>query len=106
VNVPFTSHHRIDSAGKPAGGYSESGGIAVRWQDGPLGRGPERVAPNGAFVETVIDIARERLGWYQSTEFACEENAAAIEHLTMALEVLDQRTRARERRGVEGTHHE
>lgn len=100
----YTSVHDVDADSNPAGGQSESTGIYVRWQDGPLGRGEERKEPNGAFVETVIAIAKDRLEFYESSKFACPENQMAIDHLDSALKVLNDRTLARERRDVEGTH--
>jgi len=95
---------RVDKDGRPAGGESASTGIRISWQNGPLGRGKDRMPPNGAFVETVIAIARDRLQWYQQGEFACVENEIAIANLTDALHALEARTQRRELKGVEGTH--
>lgn len=100
----ITSNHFFDENGKPAGGTTFGNGFAIGWQNGPLGRGEARTGPNGAFVEDVIDAALDRIDWYQQSGFACDENAEAISHLRSALEVLDKRTKAREARGVEGTH--
>lgn len=104
MQQPFTSEHRNDPDGNPAGGHSESVGVTVDWQDGPLGRGADRKDPNGAFVETVIAIAVDRIEYYQSSQFACRENALAITKLQEALHWLGHRTAERERRDVEGTH--
>jgi hypothetical protein len=63
--------------------------------------------PNGAFVETVIAAAKQRLVFYQTAnngKFKCDENELAIFSLSLALQRLDQRTKAREARDVEGTH--
>lgn len=90
--------------GKPAGGSVRAVGLSVDWQSGPLGRGVERLEPNGAFVETVIAAAKQRIEHYQSTEFKCRENALAITKLEEALHWLQHRTAERERRAVEGTH--
>ena len=98
------SEHRVDANGKPAGGRTRGVGIDINWQNGPLGRGADRKESNGAFIEGVIAAARDRLAWYQSSGFACPENAMAIQALDMALDALDQRTREREIRGVEGTY--
>lgn len=98
------SLHRNDSQGRPAGGITTATGLAVIWQDGPLGIGPTRTEPNGCFVETVIEAARDRLGYYQASGFACHENAAALHYLDNALRVLEERTAKRQARGVEGTH--
>lgn len=96
-----------DDDGFPAGGWVYAKGTTINWQNGPLGRGEVRQEPNGAFVETVIEAARQRLEWYQTASggrFACDENLAAIYCLDAALDYLDQRTKAREERQVEGTH--
>lgn len=93
-----------DPNGNPAGGTVEGAGIKIDWQNGPLGRGADRIAPNGAFVEGVIEAALQRLEYYQATKFKCRENAIAITKLEEALHWLDSRTASRERRGVEGTH--
>ncbi len=104
MNAPFTSQHWNDASGAPAGGTSFGAGLCVSWQNGPLGRGEDRKAPNGAFVETVIAVAKDRLAYYQSTRFASEFNAEAIRHLEAALAALNARTANREARAVEGTH--
>lgn len=96
--------HKTDEKGNPTGGRSFGTGIEINWQNGPLGRGRERVEPTGAFVEGVIEAARQRIAFYQTAsagKFACNENAQALHHLTQALEALERRTQARE---VEGLH--
>ena len=104
MEQPFDSQNNDDDEGNPAGGYVDGVGLHIRWQDGPLGRGEHRSAPNGAFVETVIAAAKQRLQYYQRSRFACDENAEALGFLEQALMVLHQRTTAREARQVEGTH--
>jgi hypothetical protein len=93
-----------DDQGRPAGGYVRGTGIDIDWQSGPLMVDGERQEPNGAFVEDVIHGVIERIEYYQASEFHCVENAVALGHLKAAAEVLAERTRGRERRGVEGTH--
>jgi len=88
----------------PTGGSVRGTGLTIDWQDGPLGRGVERKEPNGAFVETVIDAARQRIQFYQESKFACRENAIAITKLEEALLWLNKRTADREKRQVEGEH--
>ena len=90
--------------GKPAGGHVRAPGLKINWQDGPLGRGEFRAEPNGAFVETVIAAAAQRIAFYQEGQFACEENQDALEHLEAALAVLNARTSRREEANTEGTH--
>lgn len=100
----FQAENRVDGDGRPAGGYVDGRGLRIDWQMGPLGRGDDRLEPNGAFVETVIAAAKQRLEFYNEGEFVCDENTIAINALDEALRVLNQRTAAREARGVEGTH--
>lgn len=100
----FQAEHWNDEAGNPAGGSTSGRGFAISWQNGPLGRGADRKAPNGAFVEDIIAAAMDRLEFYENSRFACDENKAAIEHLSQALEWLNLRTDRREARNVEGTH--
>lgn len=98
-------HTNFDDAdGNPAGGWANAEGIRIVWQDGPLSVGGERRDPNGAFVETVIAIAKSRLEYYQTSKFASDYNSRAIRHLEAALEALHERTADREARNVEGTH--
>lgn len=92
--------NRTDSAGNPDGGHVLGVGLEIHWQRGALIAGE----PNGAFVETVIEAARQRLEYYQTTKFSCNENAAAIEHLEIALTFLRERQKRRAARGVAGTH--
>lgn len=104
---PFTPLNFLDDNGNPAGGSVRSTGLRISWQNGPLGRGTERKEPNGAFVETVIAAAANRIQFYQTASdgrFACEENSEALEHLLAALEILKARTARREAAQVEGTH--
>lgn len=107
----FRFENWLDDKGRPGGGVAFGNGFAISWQNGPL-RQPlgtddvasEPKAPNGAFVEDIIAVVIERIEHYQHTEFACDENAAALEHLYEAARCLDDRTKARQARGVEGTH--
>lgn len=100
----FYEDHFIDKDGHPAGGTSTAVGLSVIWQNGPLKRGDVIVPPNGAFVETLIAVARGRLEFYQKSKFACVDNQVAIDLLNEALKALERRTLDRVRRGVEGTH--
>lgn len=93
--------------GNPSGGTVLGVGLNIRWQDGPLGRDVDRKEPNGAFVETVLSAVLQRIEFYQTAsggKFKCRENAIAITKIEEALLWLDNRTRDREVRQVEGTH--
>lgn len=107
MQQPFEAENNTDEHGYPAGGIVNGVGLSIAWQDGPLGRGEDRREPNGAFVETVIAAAAQRIKHYQEVaagRFACRENALAITKLEEALHWLKARTDAREAREVEGTH--
>lgn len=96
--------HWNDENDNPAGGVSSGKGFTISWQNGPLGRGEDRKEPNGAFVEDVLQAVIGRIKFYQNSKFSCVENARALGHLEEAARLLDDRTRERESRGVEGTH--
>ena len=99
-----TYQNNNDADGNPGGGSFSGVGIKIEWQNGPLGRDGERKEPNGAFVETVINAAKQRIEYYQESKFKCRENAMAITKLDEALLWLNKRTLDRENRKVEGTH--
>lgn len=112
----------VNHEGNPIGGYVTGTGLSITWQNGPLGThaptceagkpctvdsGCTRQDPNGAFVETVISAAIQRLDFFQKAglgKFSCRENALAITKLEEALHWLEARTRSRVERNVEGTH--
>lgn len=104
MHQEFDQHHWTNDEGSPTGGCTTGNGFTISWQNGPLGRDGDRLAPNGAFVEDIITAALGRLEYYQTTKFECVENVQAIHHLQSALEMLRQRTEKRESRQVEGTH--
>lgn len=96
--------NRLDAEGRPAGGRTAGCGFEINWQDGPLAINGVRREPNGAFVEDVIEAVIGRIEFYQASAFHSLHNAVALGHLRAAAEVLAERTRDREDRGVEGTH--
>lgn len=103
----YDAQNKVDEKGNPAGGYARGTGMEIEWQNGPLGRGDDRKAANGAFVETVLSVVLQRIEFYQTAaekKFACRENAIAITKIQEAMMWLDSRTKARESRQVEGTH--
>lgn len=85
------SEHWLDANGNPEGGTTFGNGFAIGWQHGPLGRCADecevgrfdvpdehaqsctRREPNGAFVEDIIAAAADRLRFYQSGKFYCDE---------------------------------
>lgn len=90
----------------PSGGYVHGPGVCVVWQHGPRGAdGTGKLnPPNGAFVEDLLVIARERLAFFQASKFADAENQAAMDHIGQALSALGRRAKQRHLRGVLGTH--
>lgn len=100
----YFQEHWNDENDNPAGGVSSGRGFTISWQNGPLGRGNERKEPNGAFVEDIIDAAIERIEFYQRSKFKDGYNSQALFFLREAARQLDDRTKAREERQVEGTH--
>lgn len=98
----YEAENHSDDNGNPAGGHVQGVGLRIDWQDGPLGRGEDRQEPNGAFVETVIAAALQRIEYYNETQFRCRENSLAITKLEEALHWLNARTNRREQQNVEG----
>lgn len=96
--------NNLDEQGRPAGGSVTGVGLEIQWQAGPLGRGDERIEPNGTFVETVLRAALQRIEHYNEGQFRCRENSLAATKIEEALHWLNARTNRRESADVEGTH--
>lgn len=84
------------------GGAPDSGGVVTRisFQNGPI----KEVGVNGLTHEALMAVVIDRLQCFQAGPFACRENALALTKLEEAMHWLHHRTRARQARGVEGTH--
>lgn len=63
-----------------------------------------KVGVVGATNKCLLAIVADRLRAFQASPFACEHKAKALECVEKALIVLENRTRERRARGVEGTH--
>lgn len=72
----------------------------IFFQNGPI---PEN-GVNGLTQEVLLAIVADRLRSFQAGPYSCKENACALTHIEEAQHWLQQRTLARMRRGVEGTH--
>lgn len=72
----------------------------ILFQNGPI----NEVGVNGITHEVLLAIVADRLRSFQAGPFACRENALALTKIEEAQHWLQQRTLARMRRGVEGTH--
>ena len=105
------SNFSVDSDGHPTGGFTflvepesddpvPDAAMSIRWQEGIIGLDGQ----NGAFVEDVLEAARQRLQFFNTTEFRCRENSIAITKIEEALQWLDWRTRARLLADVENTY--
>jgi hypothetical protein len=100
----FESVHNRDTFGNPAGGAVDGVGVQIVWQDRPLGVGDHRQEPIGASLETVIAICLNRLEFFQTTAFRCNENIVAITGLFTAHQALRRRFERRVVQGIAGTN--
>lgn len=73
---------------------------AISFQHGPI----KEVGTNGLTQEVLLAILTDRLRGFQSSPYACRENALALTKIEEAQMWLQKRTRDRLARGVEGTH--
>ena len=70
----------------------------VLFQNGPI----NEHGVNGLTQEVLLAIVEDRLTSFQKGPFACTENADALSHVRIAMQILQNRTRERMSRGVEG----
>jgi len=104
-------NRRVARLGTPtAGGAFASYGVYESDSIDPLATiyfQPDTI-PNVGVVgntnETLISMVIDRLECFQASQFSCAENQFALENLKEALNCLEERTRNRQQRGVEGTH--
>lgn len=75
-------------------------GVHILFQNGPI----KENGVNGLTQEALLAVVAHRLECFQAGPYACESNASALVHVLRALEILKDRTRERQARGVEGTH--
>lgn len=59
---------------------------------------------NGVTINDLLKVCQNMMEGYQSTKFACEENARALDGINSALEALEERTKRRTDQGVINTH--
>jgi len=72
----------------------------VNFQLGPI----KEAGVNGVTNEDLLHMVRLRLEGFQASEFKCDENQQALDHIIAAIASLESRTKKRLERGVEGTH--
>ena len=106
MNEPEITYENFTSPdGNPEGGRVHGCNFAITWQNGPLvAPDGSEIPRNGAFVEDIIHAAKQRIEYYQSTKFKCDENQIAIESLDSALEAIQKRQSRRSSEGTAGTH--
>jgi hypothetical protein len=75
--------------------------IQVPWQDGVV---DPAVGANGMTVEALQQAIISRLEAFQTTKFACEENAEALRNAKQALHWMSARREERFNRDVLNTH--
>lgn len=75
----------------------------IKFQDGPI----KEVGVNGVQNLDLIDILMDRMNYLQTMnegKYACIDNEYMILHLRAFKELDEARTRARQKRNVEGTN--
>ena len=70
----------------------------IRFQKGAV----KDAGINGISDESLLAIVEDRLASFQDGDFACTDSGFALEHVTLAIMRLQERTRDRISRGVEG----
>jgi hypothetical protein len=70
----------------------------ISFQNGPI----KEFGVNGVTQEALLAVVIDRLRSFQAGPFSCAANGAALQHVEAALNLLQNRTRERIRRGVEG----
>lgn len=96
---PGNAHHNYDIVHKEEG-KPDRFLATLNFQDGPI----KEAGINGVMDENLIAIVIDRLRGFQSGAYSSRYNAIALTKLEESLMWLQQRTRDREARGVEGTH--
>lgn len=74
--------------------------VEIKFHAGPMEAGSESV--NGITNDALLSIIIDRLRCFQHGPFPCVETETAIKHLLRGQYWLNQRTKEREQRGVEG----
>lgn len=80
-------------------GYCETHYADISFQCGPI----KEKGVNGCHLTDILAICIDQLEQFQSTKFACRENAIAKTKLEEAMMWLNKRTADRIARNVEGT---
>ena len=95
--INWKAHREVGTA---KGGYTLPQTCLIPFQNGPI----KEFGVNGITQEALLAIIIDRLRCFQAGPFACEDNAVALAQCQSALHTLQNRTRTRMARGVEGTN--
>jgi hypothetical protein len=74
--------------------------VHIPFQNGPI----KEFGINGITQEALLVIVIDRLQSFQAGPFACESNQKALDYAMLSLSFLQDRTRDRIKRQVEGTN--
>ena len=74
--------------------------VTLAFQNGPIGE----AGVNGITHEALLAVLIDRLRGFQGGPFRSDHNSMVLSHLSAALGALNERTRERQERGVEGTN--
>jgi hypothetical protein len=73
--------------------------LDIKFQNGPI----QEHGVNGVQMEDLMAVCIHRLQGFQSGPYACAANQLALDHLKAAMTSLNERTKDRKDRDVEGT---
>lgn len=96
----FDASTNASSEAHAHGLKSSTAGLVVLFQNGPI----KEFGVNGVTQEALLAIVLDRLRSFQQGPFPSPHNGTALAHCEAALFDLQNRTRDRIARGVEGTH--
>lgn len=71
----------------------------INFQKGPV----HENKLNGITNESLLAVVMHRLECFQSSDYNCYQNEEALNRIREAMEYLEDRTKGRMKRGVEGT---
>ena len=88
----------VNEESNPSNGYAAL--PRILFQNGSI----KEAGVNGITQEALAAIIIDRLRSFQAGPYACADNEEALNHFVQGLRSLQNRTRTRINRGVEGTH--
>ena len=82
------SEHWHDEDFRSVGGTAFGVGFTITWKKSPIRKEEEHLNQSGACVKDIIEVARDRLNWYQGGKYACRHFENASSFLGFALDAL------------------